>query len=66
MRTNELPVFLTEAEVRSLLRVSKGTIRRYRLSGKLPFKKFDGAIRYTNEDVLLFLDRTQNNLLTIN
>lgn len=66
MNTNVLPAVLTEAEVRGILRVSKTTIRRYRLSGKLPFKKFDGAIRYTNDDVLLFLDRAQNNLLTIN
>lgn len=62
MNKTQLPEILTEAEVRGILRISKGAIRRYRLSGKLPYKKFNGAIRYTNEDIILFLERTQNNI----
>ena len=54
--------FLTEKQLLEQLKVSPSTIYRYRLSGKLPFKRFDRTIRYTQQDVNTFLSRCQNNM----
>ena len=54
--------FLTEKQLLEQLKISPSTIYRYRLSGKLPFKRFDRTIRYTQSDVNTFLLRSQNNM----
>jgi excisionase family DNA binding protein len=46
-----MPSYLTTAEAATLLRCSEKTIGRMRASGKLPFMKLGGSVRFRSEHV---------------
>ena len=52
-----MPRLLTRQEAAELLRVSIPTLDKLRLTGQLPFIKFNETVRLVREDVLCFLDR---------
>ncbi len=50
---------LTPAEVARKLKISVSTLRRYRESGKLPYKQLTSrTYRYPERDVQAFIDST--------
>lgn len=50
------PQLYTLKEVANILRVSSGTIRRWSESGKLPYLKIEGSIRYRRDDIVAFIN----------
>lgn len=48
--------YLTEAQTAAILNLAKGTLSRWRWSGKGPrYHKFGGAIRYSKNDLDSFV-----------
>ena len=57
MRMSAQPLAYTDAEVSSLLRVSKRTVYRLRKSGVLRGVRIGRAVRTPAEDLVQFLER---------
>ena len=43
--------YMTEAELASILKVSKSTLHKLREEGRIPFQLFGTCIRYCREDI---------------
>lgn len=57
----ELPTLFTTNEVADYLNVSPLSIKRARQTGLLPFMKVRGGIRYTETNIITYLERCQKN-----
>jgi excisionase family DNA binding protein len=56
MMENEVATLLTEAEAANLLRVSLGSVRRWRQEGRGPvFRKLGRSVRYRPADLADFV-----------
>ena len=57
----DLDALLTIAEVADLLKVSIGSVRRWKTNGAIPFLRVGRGIRFTKSDVAAFCeqDRTE-------
>ena len=53
------PVILTDREAQKLLRKSRSTLQRWRNEGILPYKKVNGSILYSREDILALMRQPQ-------
>ena len=51
-----LPKYLTEREVSELTRIGMKTLQQHRWKNKgIPFHKFGGTVRYSEEDVFQYM-----------
>jgi len=51
-----LPKYLTEREVSELTRIGMKTLQQHRwLKKGIPYHKFGGTVRYSEEDVLQYM-----------
>ena len=57
---------LSNDDVMELLGVSNGTIRKYRITGRLSYTKIDGILYYKYEDVISLIDSHKKNSLSPN
>jgi ABC-type glycerol-3-phosphate transport system substrate-binding protein len=53
---SELPKWLKSYQVRSLLKISPGTLQTLRVNGTLPFTKIGGILYYNQEDIMRILE----------
>ena len=53
----------TEQDVKDLLGISIGTLRKYRITGKISYTKIDGILYYKYEDVIKLIESNKFNSL---
>ena len=58
---NALKAMLTPKDVAKKLNISERTVTRLRIAGKLRFKRIGGGWRINEDDLLLDIDRMQEN-----
>ena len=51
-----LPILITEKDAAAGLKISISTIRRVRALGKISYRKVSGSIKYTEADLIEYLD----------
>jgi Helix-turn-helix domain len=51
--------WLKRFEVRKLLRISPGTLHRWRVEGTIPYSRIGGTILYKYEDVKKLVDKAR-------
>lgn len=57
---------LTNDEVKELLSISDGTLRKYRILGKISFTKIDRTYYYQYKDILNLIESNKKNTLSPN
>lgn len=57
---------LSNDDVMELLGVSNGTIRKYRITGKLSFSKIDGILYYRYQDLIHLIESNKKNTFSNN
>ncbi|MCX2483694.1 helix-turn-helix domain-containing protein [Pedobacter sp. MR2016-24] len=63
IRTNETLTnkrFLRSSEVRTMLKISSGTLQNLRIEGRLPYEKIGGIFYYAHADIEQFLGGIRN------
>lgn len=56
--------WLKSSEVKSLLRISPGTLQNLRINGTLTFTKIGGIIFYSYEEILKVMEQNKVNRIT--
>ena len=54
---------LSNEDVKDLLGISSGTLRKYRITGKISYTKIDGILYYKYEDVIKLIESNKFNSL---
>ena len=54
---------LSNEDVKDLLGISIGTLRKYRITGKISYTKIDGILYYKYEDVIKLIESNKFNSL---
>lgn len=51
--------YLKSSEVKSMLKISTGTLQTLRVNGTLPFSKVGGIILYEKEDIIKIIEENR-------
>ena len=51
--------YLKSSEVKSMLKISTGTLQTLRVNGTLPFSKVGGLILYEKEDIIKIIEENR-------
>ena len=54
-----IPALLTEAEAAEVLKLCPKTLRKDRKAGRLTFRLFGSAIRYTMDDLTAYIEKAR-------